>query len=114
MNLKRNTKSQITLNDGLLIEPLNPAKQFFSAVFLKQNCEYKLVFSPDVSQSGIVFLTKTQNNFPVIRSREHESIDRWSDTEYVYSTNSKSYTGKRKQCFRTSVGIKAAVIKCDS
>ena len=100
--LKRKTQATNAIKDGLLIEPLSPAKQTFSAVFLLESCNYQLVFSPDVTQNDMVFLKKFSNDMPWIRSTVRESADRLSQTDYAYSIAKKTYLVKNTKCFNFS------------
>jgi hypothetical protein len=112
INLKAGQKINAGRKDGLLILPLNPAKQFFSALFLLEKCTYKMIFSPDVSQNGLSIQKKYVSGMPVILTRSQESYDRWSETEYVYSIASQAYVEKNTQCFYMTKNSKIANRKC--
>jgi hypothetical protein len=105
--------SEYYKKDGLLIEPLHPFKQYFSAVFLRQSCTFELVFSPDVTQSGLSFLRKNKLKMPTILSRTQESAYRWNLTEYAYNSSKKSYIETKTECLKITKDSKSVAIKCN-
>ena len=100
--------------EGLLIEPKAMGKQFFSALFLKEECDYRMIFSPDVSMSGIKMLPVQINGMPKLRATERESNDEWSELEYVFSKKAGIYSFLKKDCYRNAIDNKILKISCNS
>lgn len=100
--------------DGLLIEPSKPGRQYFSALFVKDKNFYRMVFSPDVTLSGLNILSKRLNGMPLIRSSERESNESWVDFEYAYFKNKKAYSLVKKLCYKAGDGASPMRVKCPS
>ncbi|MFC7419015.1 hypothetical protein ACFQNF_03900 [Iodobacter arcticus] len=93
-NFNNSSKGSI---EALLVEPINKYKQYFSAVYFKDKCTYRLVFYPDVTLSGISILKRSYNDVRLIRTVEIESSVKWQEFEYGYSKKSKNFILLKKR-----------------
>ena len=97
---------------GIQIEPLLKGKQYFSAIFLKDQCKYRMVFAPDITLSSVRLIKKQKNNFYVVRAVERDSVGAWKEYDFAYDAAVKQYSEPEMRCFRTSGG-KNVVVKCE-
>lgn len=77
--------------EGIQIEPLRKGAQYFSALFLRDQCRYKMVFAPDTTLSGIKLLKKQKNNFYVLRAVERDSAQAWKQYDFAYDPATRQY-----------------------
>lgn len=97
---------------GIQIEPTNKGAQFFSAIFLQEQCKYKMVFPPDITFNGVKILAKQKNNFYVLRATERESAEAWKEYEFSYDATAHQYSDPKTRCFRVSGG-RTTSVKCE-
>jgi len=77
--------------EGIQIEPSRKGAQYFSALFLRDQCRYKMVFAPDTTLSGIKLLKRQKNNFYVLRAMERDSAEAWKEYDFAYDPATRQY-----------------------
>lgn len=108
--------SPVSLNpagaEGIQVEPSRQGAQYFSALFLRDQCRYKMVFAPDTTLSGVKLLKKQKNNFYVLRAVERDSAQAWKEYDFAYDPATRQYAEPAVRCFRAAGGKNNAV-KCE-
>lgn len=97
---------------AIQIEPMRKGKQYFSAIFLQDQCRYRMVFAPDTTLSSVKLLTKQRNNFYMVRGVERDSTEAWKEYDFTYDAVARQYSDPKTRCFRASGG-KNTIVKCE-
>lgn len=97
---------------AIQIEPRRKGNQYFSALFLREQCKYNLVFAPDTTLSSVKLLKTKKHNFYVLRAVERESTEAWKEYDFSYDLESKRYGAPTTRCFRAG-GAKAVRMTCE-
>lgn len=97
---------------GIQIEPVLKGKQYFSAFYLKDQCQYRMVFAPDTTFSNVRLIRKEKNNFYMLRAVERDSAEAWKEYYFAYDPEIRQYTEPEMLCFSTSGG-ENGVVKCE-
>lgn len=97
---------------AIQVEPMRKGKQYFSAIFLQDQCRYKMVFAPDTTLSDVKLLKTQKNNFYMLRAVERDSTEAWKEYEFSYDPVARQYTDPRTRCFK-AVGGKNVIVKCE-
>jgi hypothetical protein len=97
---------------GLQVEPLRKGRQYFSAVFARNGCNYELVFAPDTAFSDLKILKEQKNGFFLLRAVEPCSDQEWKEYDFTYDPSASSYSETRTRCYRVR-GAKRMNVKCD-
>lgn len=96
---------------ALMVEPVRKGRQYFSAVFFRTSIGLRMVFSPDLTLSGLKVLPAVKNRLYVLRGTERNSNVSWKDTDYGYDHKNKQYMPITTRCFQDEGG-KAVAVKC--
>ncbi|MYN20617.1 hypothetical protein GTP81_28140 [Rugamonas sp. FT107W] len=97
---------------GIQVEPVRKGAQYFSALFLRDQCRYKMVFAPDTTLSDVKLLKKQKNNFYVLRAVERDSAQAWKEYDFAYDPATRQYAEPAARCF-SAAGGKNNVVKCE-
>lgn len=97
---------------AIQVEPMRKGKQYFSAIFLQDQCRYRMVFAPDTTLSDVKLLKTQKNHFYMLRAVERDSTEAWKEYEFSYDPVARQYTDPRTRCFRV-VGRKSVIVKCE-
>jgi hypothetical protein len=101
-----------TTSLAIQVEPLRKGRQYFSAVYLLDQCKYHMVFAPDTTLSGVKFLKQIKNNFYVLRAIERNSAESWKEYDFAYDSPVRQYNLMKTRCFRMGEN-KTLNVKCD-
>ena len=97
---------------AIQIEPRRKGTQYFSAIFLQEQCKYTMVFAPDTTLSSVKLLKTKKNNYYILRAVEHESTDSWKEYDFSYDLASRQYSKPTAHCFKAR-GDKIARVTCE-
>jgi hypothetical protein len=97
---------------AIQVEPLRKGRQYFSAIFLQDQCKYKMVFAPDTTLSDVKLLKQQKNNFYILRAVERDSTEAWKEYDFAYDPVALQYSEPKTRCYK-SAGGKNVVVKCD-
>ena len=107
---------EISLNPegaaAIQIEPMRKGRQYFSAIFLQDQCRYRMVFAPDTTLSSVKLLKKQKNNFYMVRAVERDSTEAWKEYDFTYDAVAQQYSDPKTRCFRARGG-KNRIVKCE-
>lgn len=84
-------RTTASTDDGIIVEPTRKGLQYFTAVFHKKACHYRLVFYPDTTLSGLKILSKSKNGFFIIKTSENKSREEWIEITYIYDQSRQLY-----------------------
>jgi hypothetical protein len=106
----------VSLNtDGtpaIQIAPRRKGKQYFSALFLQEQCKYNLVLAPDTAFSSVKLLNTKKDNFYIARAVERDSTEAWKEYDFSYDRVSKQYSAPTIRCFKAR-GVKSIRVPCE-
>lgn len=102
-----------TNSDGLAVTPKTKGVAYFTALFLKEQCSYRMVFSPDSTSSGLKLLRKERNGKYLVTSTDRSSRSEWAETEYAYDKESGVYQMGETKCFAFVGGKEIQLPKCE-
>lgn len=97
---------------GLLISPTRKGSQFFSAVYMLEQCRYVMVFAPDTTFSDLKVIPKVRSGFYMLRAVERDSADTWKEYDYSFDLGARQYSNASVHCYRFRHSTKTAV-PCD-
>ena len=106
----------VTLNTAgtpaIQIEPKRKGTQYFSAIFLQEQCKYKMVFAPDTTLSDVKLLKTKKNNYTIVRAVERESTEAWKEYDFSYDLATRQYRATTTRCFKAR-GARIARVRCE-
>lgn len=97
---------------AIQIEPTRKGNQYFSAIFLQEQCKYNMVFSPDTTLSSVKLLKTTKNRFYIVRAVERDSTHAWKEYDFAYDPATKRYSAPTTRCFQIRAA-KSVLVPCE-
>lgn len=106
----------VTLNaegtPAIQIEPRRKGTQYFSAIFLLEQCKYNMVFAPDTTLSSVKLLKTKKNNFYIVRAVERDSAVAWKEYDFSFDRVNKQYVAPTARCYEAH-GAKNVRVMCE-
>lgn len=87
---------------GIKVEPQRKGRQYFTNIFVREQCRYRPIFSGDTSLSGVTLLPQQVNGFHLLRAYERGSALGWKEYDYAYDTAIRYYRLRRTRCFQAN------------
>ena len=106
----------ITLNTegtpAIQIEPRRKGTQYFSAIFLQEQCKYNMVFAPDTTLSSVKLLKTKKNNFYIVRAVERNSTEEWKEYDFSFDRATRQYSAPTARCYKAH-GARIVRMTCE-
>lgn len=97
---------------AIQIEPRRKGRQYFSAIFLQEQCRYNMVFAPDTTLSSVKLLKTKKNNFYIARAVERDSTEAWKEYDFSFDLATRQYSAPFARCYMAH-GAKIVRVKCE-
>lgn len=97
---------------AIQIEPRRKGTQYFSAIFLQEQCKYNMVFAPDTTLSSVKLLKTKKNNFYVVRGVERDSAEAWKEYDFSFDLRTRKYSIPTARCYK-ALGARNVRVTCE-
>lgn len=97
---------------AIQIEPRRKRTQYFSAIFLQEQCKYNMVFAPDTTLSSVKLLKTNKNNFYIVRAVERDSAEAWKEYDFSFDLRIRKYIARTTRCYK-ALGARNVRLTCE-
>lgn len=97
---------------AIQVEPQHKGLQYFSAIFVQDQCKYRMVFAPDTTFSGVKVLKQQRNHYYVLQAVERDSAEAWKEYDFAYDPKERQYGLASTRCYEAH-GTRNVAVSCD-